>query len=134
MHRVVDIDRYVGARMRERRIMLGLTLKQLAPLVGVTYQQAYKYEHGINRVTVGRLYHIAQALKVDIGYFFEGAGRDRAGTPTPRQRMPLELMRNFSAISSRRYQEELVSLARALAHSDAEPSRSRRGRSRSSRI
>jgi len=39
--RAQDIDRYVGARMRERRIMLGLTQQQMAELIGVTYQQAH---------------------------------------------------------------------------------------------
>ena len=64
--RAQDIDRHVGARMRERRIMLGLTQQQIAELIGVTYQQAHKYEKGINRVAAGRLYHIAQALGVDV--------------------------------------------------------------------
>jgi transcriptional regulator with XRE-family HTH domain len=73
-----DIDRRVGARLRERRIMLGLSQQQLADLIGVTLQQAYKYEKGINRVTSGRLYKIAQALDVDIGYFFDRAGTDDA--------------------------------------------------------
>src|ERR1043166_7409292 len=44
--RTQDIDRHVGARVRERRIMLGLTQQQLADLIGVTYQQAHKYERG----------------------------------------------------------------------------------------
>ena len=44
-----DVDRYVGARIRERRILLGLTQQQMADLIGVTYQQAHKYEKGINR-------------------------------------------------------------------------------------
>jgi transcriptional regulator with XRE-family HTH domain len=56
-----DVDRYVGARMRERRIMLGLTQQQMAELIGVTYQQAHKYEKGINRVAAGRLHSIAQS-------------------------------------------------------------------------
>ena len=51
--RTQDIDRHVGARIRERRIMLGLTQQQLADLIGVTYQQAHKYERGINRVSAG---------------------------------------------------------------------------------
>jgi len=53
------IDDHVGARIRERRIMLGLTQQQLAELIGVTYQQAHKYERGINRVSAGRLFEIA---------------------------------------------------------------------------
>ncbi len=70
--RVQDIDRHVGARIRESRIMLGLTQQQLADLIGVTYQQAHKYERGINRVSAGRLYQIARALSVPVGSFFEG--------------------------------------------------------------
>src|SRR3954451_23041748 len=70
--RTQDIDRHVGGRVRERRIMLGLTQQQLADLIGVTYQQAHKYERGINRISAGRLYEIAQVLSVPIGYFFDG--------------------------------------------------------------
>jgi transcriptional regulator with XRE-family HTH domain len=94
--RAQDTDRHVGARMRERRIMLGLTQHQMAELIGVTYQQAHKYEKGINRVAAGRLYHIAQALGVEVGYFFEGLGRDNAFKATPQQRLLLELGRNVT--------------------------------------
>src|SRR5579884_4065703 len=69
--RTQDIDRHVGARVRERRIMLGLTQQQLADLIGVTYQQAHKYERGINRVSAGRLYEVAQVLSVPVSYFFD---------------------------------------------------------------
>src|SRR5271169_6104238 len=68
--RTQDIDRHVGARVRERRIMLGLTQQQLADLIGVTYQQAHKYERGINRVSAGRLFEVAQVLSVPVSYFF----------------------------------------------------------------
>ena len=44
--------------------MLGLTQHQVSELIGITYQQAHKYEKGINRVAAGRLYQIAQALGV----------------------------------------------------------------------
>ena len=54
------IDDHVGGRIRERRIMLGLTQQQLAEMIGVTYQQAHKYERGINRVSAGRLFEIAR--------------------------------------------------------------------------
>ena len=38
-----DVDRHVGARIRERRVMLGLTQQQMADLIGVTYQQAPEF-------------------------------------------------------------------------------------------
>ena len=114
--RAQDVDRYVGARMRERRIMLGLTQQQMAELIGVTYQQAHKYEKGINRIAAGRLFTIAQALGVDVSYFFDGMNEDRAFRPTPQQRMLLELARNFIGMPSRRHQEALCNLARALSN------------------
>jgi transcriptional regulator with XRE-family HTH domain len=66
------VDRYVGARIRERRIMLGLTQQRMADLLGITYQQAHKYENGTNRVAAGRLYSIARVLGVEVRYFYEG--------------------------------------------------------------
>ena len=93
-----DTDRYVGSRMRERRIMLGLTQQQMAELIGVTYQQAHKYEKGINRIAGGRLYAIAQALGVEVSFFYEGIGTEAgAFKPTLKQRLLLELTRNFSS-------------------------------------
>ncbi len=119
--RAQDIDRHVGARMRERRIMLGLTQQQMAELIGVTYQQAHKYEKGINRIAAGRLYTIAQALGVDVGYFFEGMDDERGFKPTPQQRMLLELARNFISIRNRKHQEAICGLARALASVEEPP-------------
>ena len=111
-----DVDRHVGARMRERRIMLGLTQQQMAELIGVTYQQAHKYEKGINRIAGGRLFQIAQALGVDVSYFYEGVGaQGGAFKPTQQQRLLLELARNFTALPSRRHQEAVCGLVRALA-------------------
>src|SRR3954452_22785567 len=114
--RAQDIDRYVGARMRERRIMLGLTQQQMAELIGVTYQQAHKYEKGINRIAAGRLFTMAQALGVDVSYFFHDIESRQDFQPSPQQRMLLELARTFIGMPSRRHQEALCGLARALAN------------------
>ena len=112
--RAEDVDRHVGARVRQRRVMLGLTQQQMADLIGVTYQQAHKYEKGINRVAAGRLYQMARVLGVDIGYFFEGLSENETLHSSPQQRMLLELARNFISIPTRKHQEAVCSLARAL--------------------
>jgi transcriptional regulator with XRE-family HTH domain len=116
--RTHDVDRYVGARIRERRIMLGLTQQQLADLIGVTYQQAHKYERGINRVSAGRLFEVAQVLSVPINYFFDGLEQENERAISPRERMCLELARNFAQIPNERHQEALSQLARVLAAAD----------------
>ena len=113
--RAQDIDHHVGARVRERRIMLGFTQQQLADLIGVTYQQAHKYERGINRISAGRLFEIGHVLSVPINYFFEGLDGETSRSASPRERMCLELARNFAQIPNERHQEALSQLARVLA-------------------
>jgi transcriptional regulator with XRE-family HTH domain len=109
-------DHHVGARIRERRIMLGLSQQQFAQMIGVTYQQAHKYERGLNRISAGRLYEIAQGLGVPVSWFFDGLfTRDVPAELTQRQRMCLELARNFAAIDNEKHQEALSQMARALA-------------------
>ncbi len=78
------IDIHVGARVRLRRNLLGLTMQTLAKAVGVTYQQLQKYERGVNRVGASRLFNLSQVLDVPISFFFDdlspaaaGAGRKR---------------------------------------------------------
>ena len=121
--RALDVDHYVSLRIRQRHIMLGLTQQQMAELIGVTYQQAHKYETGINRISAGRLYQIAKALGVEIGYFFDELDPERKNKQTaaemmPQQRMLLELARNFAAIGSRKHQDAICNLARVLAASE----------------
>ena len=70
--RVEAVDRHVARRLRERRVALGLTQGQLAARIGVTYQQVYKVEAGVNRLTVGQLAGLAEALGVGPAHFYEG--------------------------------------------------------------
>ena len=114
-NRTLEIEQHVGGRIRQRRIMMGLTQQQLADLIGVTYQQAHKYERGINRISAGRLFEIAHVLSVPISYFFEGLNGEAARAVSPRERMCLELARNFAQIPNERHQEALSQLARVLA-------------------
>ncbi|MCH8237583.1 MAG: helix-turn-helix transcriptional regulator [Proteobacteria bacterium] len=116
VNRATATDRHVGNRIRERRVMLGLSQQQMAEMIGVTYQQAHKYERGINRISAGRLFEIAQVLGVSVGHFFEGLGNGDGGNQLhDRQRMCLEVARNFSQIDNKNHQEALSHLARALA-------------------
>ena len=96
--------------------MLGLSQQQLAQMIGVTYQQAHKYERGLNRISAGRLYEIALVLNVPVSWFFEGLDTEAPATElSHRQRMCLELARNFAAIDNHKHQEALSQMARALA-------------------
>lgn len=65
------VDIHVGARIRARRQKIGMTQQALAEKVGVKFQQIQKYETGINRVSASRLWGIAKALGVSVGFFFK---------------------------------------------------------------
>ena len=66
-------DKHVGARVRLRRLMLGMSQEKLGDALGVTFQQLQKYEKGANRISASRLQHMSQILQVPVSFFFEGA-------------------------------------------------------------
>ncbi|MBL6082350.1 helix-turn-helix domain-containing protein [Belnapia sp. T18] len=116
--RATMVDKHVGRRIRERRLAMGLSQQQLARIIGVTYQQEHKYERALNRISAGRLFGVAQALAVDPAWFFEGISEQgEAQELAPRQRMCLELVRNFALIKDEKQREAISSMARSLAGS-----------------
>jgi len=66
------VDVHVGARIRQRRWLIGMSQQALAEHLGVTFQQVQKYEIGANRVSASRLWEIARLLEVPVEAFFEG--------------------------------------------------------------
>ncbi len=66
------LDVHVGARLRARRTLVGLSQTVVGDAIGITFQQLQKYECGGNRVSASRLYDLSQILAVDTAYFFDG--------------------------------------------------------------
>ena len=112
----VSVDRLVGARLKERRTMLGLSQDDLAQRIGITYQQLHKYENAVNRISASRLFLCAQELNAPIDYFFDDLGGPLAGEDRrPRHRRSLSFSRAFNEISEAHLQRALVELAKVLA-------------------
>ena len=55
--------------------MLNMSQEVLSGKLGVTFQQVQKYEKGLNRISASRLFELAQALRVPVGYFYDGLMR-----------------------------------------------------------
>lgn len=70
--RTHTIDIHIGLQLRKRRLMLGLSQEELAKKLGLSFQQIQKYEKATNRISAARLYEIAQILRTEITYFYEG--------------------------------------------------------------
>jgi transcriptional regulator with XRE-family HTH domain len=66
------VDKYVGSRVRMRRIMLGMSQEKLGEALGLTFQQVQKYEKGTNRVGASRIKQISEILQVPVSFLFDG--------------------------------------------------------------
>jgi transcriptional regulator with XRE-family HTH domain len=66
------VDKYVGSRVRMRRIMLGMSQEKLGDALDLTFQQIQKYEKGTNRIGASRLQQISDILQVPVSFLFEG--------------------------------------------------------------
>ena len=66
------IDEHIGQRMQLRRVMMGLSQKDLAKICGVTFQQIQTYECAGNRISASRLFELSAALETPVSFFFAG--------------------------------------------------------------
>jgi transcriptional regulator with XRE-family HTH domain len=98
--------------------MLGLTQEHLANGLQISYQQVQKYETGANRISAGRLFEIGRQLDVNISYFFEGLDFSAPESDLPhggKNRVLIELVRNFTTISDPSVRAAVASLVKSLA-------------------
>src|SRR3954449_6237998 len=123
------IDVRVGARLRLRRNMLGLSQEKLGEAIGLTFQQVQKYERGANRIGASRLHELSRVLDVPISFFFDDTDPVRApatgGFAEPpvkafesdplRKRETVELIRAYFSIEDGTVRRRLLDLAKALA-------------------
>ncbi len=119
------VDAHVGARIRLRRKLLGLSQQQLAEKLGLTFQQVQKYERGVNRVSASKLYETARLLQAPVTHFFEGLDGQAATESTPDGEAAvtaflmttegLELATLFPRIPKGRMRHQVLELVRTLA-------------------
>jgi transcriptional regulator with XRE-family HTH domain len=122
------VDRYVGGRVRMRRLVLGMSLVDLADGIGLTYQQVQKYEKGTNRIGSSRLQQMADVLQVPITFFFDGApDQPKLGGKAESPAFVsdflattdgLALVRAFTRLSKRELRRSIVALVKGIAGDD----------------
>jgi transcriptional regulator with XRE-family HTH domain len=122
------VDKYVGSRVRMRRIMLGMSQEKLGEALGLTFQQVQKYEKGTNRVGASRIQQIAEILQVPVSFLFEGGptglvkadGSTEAASPSYVSDFlatteGLSLTRAFTRISDAKLRRSIVDLVEHIA-------------------
>ncbi len=125
------VDVHVGARLRQRRTLLGMNQTKLGDAIGVTFQQVQKYENGANRISASRLFALSRVLDVPIEYFFDdmpaaiaasslaqGGGKAKkppSYEPDPTaKRATLELVRAYYKITDPEIRKHLLAMAKTL--------------------
>jgi transcriptional regulator with XRE-family HTH domain len=122
------VDKYVGSRIRMRRIMLGMSQEKLGEALSLTFQQVQKYEKGTNRVGASRLQQIAEILQVPVSFLFEGGpgasitvdGLSEAASPAYVSDFlatseGLALTRAFTQITDAKLRRSIVDLVERIA-------------------
>jgi len=108
----MDIYRQIGEKIRKLRLTKGLSQKDLAKYVGVTYQQIQNYEKGKSKIPVDRLIRIAEVLEVSLDYFLKEFNNNHDKVPESELAL---LNTYYKSISSEKVRKQILSLLRALA-------------------
>ncbi len=127
------IDKYVGSRVRARRVGLRISQTKLGEAIAVTFQQVQKYENGTNRIGASNLFKISKALGIEVSFFFEGVeslgeaaivNLDLSDIPqSPFKEDPMasreaiELMHNFYRVTDENVRKRLSQFVKSLAQS-----------------
>lgn len=90
-------DKHVGARVRMRRLMLGMSQDKLAGALGLTFQQVQKYEKGTNRISVSRVLQIAEVLQAPVSFFLDGIPQTSPSVDDDEMRLPISECMDFLA-------------------------------------
>ena len=110
-----SIESAVGEKVRFYRITAGMKQRDLAKILGISYQQVQKYETGKDKISISRLHDISDALEIPLMSFIgEGEVADISHS-----RQTLRLMEYFSAISDERSRQLVVDVVKSLAEKSA---------------
>lgn len=66
------ISKTIGNNIRVLRETSRLSRRQLSLMMGISYQQLYKYELGYNRISAVNLVYLKFYLNADYNDFFKG--------------------------------------------------------------
>ncbi len=130
------VDIHVGARVRLRRTLMGMSQEKLGESIGLTFQQVQKYERGANRIGASRLFDLSRVLDVPVSFFFDDMAetvQDQSPLAVARgisgladepasfeadpmtKRETLELVRAYYSITDPQVRRRVYDLAKALA-------------------
>jgi len=128
------VDKHVGSRVRSRRIVLGMSPKNLADALGTTVQQVDQWEAGTSRIGSKRLMELTKILGVNAAFFFADSEPNEPSGETGLKATQwseyvlgstpsletLRLIRAFASIKDRAFRETIVKLVETMTNTENE--------------
>lgn len=128
LNKITPIDFHIAQKLRQFRLLKGISQEKLGDLTGVTSQQIQKYERALNRIPASRLFEFSQILSRPVNDFFEDIEADRMyynydfqsdeGQRAEAREFDQEilpLIRAFKNIENNDVKKSLISLAASIA-------------------
>ena len=103
-----DLNRYIGIKIRQKRIELNLTQTKVARALNVTFQQIQKYEKGTNGLSANRIRALSNYFNMPISYFFEGYEDFKQEFDLNNQRINLEFLSKLFTSLRNEYQQKFL--------------------------
>jgi transcriptional regulator with XRE-family HTH domain len=119
------VDIHVGSKVKQRRLMLGMSQDKLAKELGLTFQQVQKYERGTNRIGASRLHAISRILSVPESFFFADMqaangfaepGQEPFNSNPMERKETLDLVRYYYRISDTTVRKRILDMVKAMAN------------------
>lgn len=114
--RVNQVDRLVGRRLREARVMAGASKEEFGAVLGVGVQMVNKFESGARRLTAAQVAAAVKFLGLPMSFLFKEEialeVRMQSAGLTP---MEIELVMSFRTIISSELRERVLRLAKAAS-------------------
>ena len=116
-----EIAIVIGRNTRHRRLVAGLSQQAAARHIGVTPQQARKYESGANGIPCEKLLKLAELYGCSVNDLCHGTSTPSShNSAHPWNPFQVQaVLANFNRIRSRVLREKVCALVRAIA--DTEP-------------
>lgn len=128
LDKITPVDIHIAKKLRQFRLIAGMSQDKLGELTGVTFQQIQKYEKAKNRISASRLFEFAQLLNKPVSAFFAGIKADRDyynyefKTDTEQSKENVEfnkeilpLVRAFNRIENPQSKKHLIALATSIS-------------------
>jgi len=112
------VDVHVGKKLKEFRLLRGMTQTEVAEGLGISFQQVQKYELGRNRISASKLFEVSRILAIEPGEFFAGFDQITASPLPPVDDESAKIASMVARISDTRVRAQIRSFIDSLSTTD----------------